>query len=270
MTNKADIYYPSGEIEKYYIKSIWRLYEYNIQERTETILPKGTVEIIFNFSDEIVYCNPSLGIKNKLPPCFVNGINHKPFNLIKKGQQIFLGIQLNTIGLKVLFDISVKEFNNNIFEGLQICKSLDTLSHQLSHQKSFNKQVQTIMNWMNQRISVSNNVKAITQIHNLFYSQKLNDLTVRKLCHEVYYSDRQLRRLSSEWLGMNTETFICYNKYLSTLHLLHNSDLSLTQIGLEAGYYDQSHFIREFKSYTDMTPKEYQVSNTILPGHIIR
>lgn len=81
--------------------------------------------------------------------------------------------------------------------------------------------------------------------------------------------DRQLRRLSNEWLGMNTEEFILYNRYLSSLHFLHNSDLSLTQIDLEAGYYDQSHFIREFKSYTDLTPKEYQSSNTCLPGHIM-
>ena len=69
---------------------------------------------------------------------------------------------------------------------------------------------------------------------------------------------------------MNTETFILYNKYLSALKLLHTSDLSLTQIGLDAGYYDQSHFIREFKSYTNLTPKEYKASISDLPGHIIR
>ncbi|MCC6383784.1 MAG: helix-turn-helix transcriptional regulator [Bacteroidia bacterium] len=77
-----------------------------------------------------------------------------------------------------------------------------------------------------------------------------------------------MRRLSTKWLGMNTETFLLYSKYLSSLPLLHNSDSSLTQIGLEAGYYDQSHFIREFKSYTNLTPKEYQASVRGLPGYI--
>jgi AraC-like DNA-binding protein len=269
MTNTADIYYPLDETEKHFIKSIWRLQEYNITERTETILPKGTVEIIFNFSDNITYLNPSLDIKTTLPSCFINGINFKPFKLIKNGQQSFLGIQLNTLGLKVLFDLSAKEFNNNIFEGSQVCKSLDTLSQQLYHKKAFNEQVQMIKNWINQKIYHSHCLKALSQIHNLFHSSKFNNITVKKFCNEVYLSDRQVRRLSAEWLGMNTERFLLYCKYLTSLHLLHNSELSLTQIGLEAGYYDQSHFIREFKSFTDLTPKEYQLSATHLPGHII-
>ena len=69
---------------------------------------------------------------------------------------------------------------------------------------------------------------------------------------------------------MNTETFLLYKKYLESLQLLHNPNLSLTQIGLKAGYYDQSHFIREFKSFTTLTPKDYQASITDLPGHIFR
>lgn len=269
MTNTADIYYPFDQTEKYFIKSIWQLQEFNIYEITETILPKGTVEIIFNFSDNITYFNPTLDIKTTLPYCFINGINHKPFKLIKDGQQRFLGIQLNTFGLKVLFDVNVKEFNDKIFDGSEVCKSLDTLAHHLYYKKSFNEQVQIIRNWINQRISVSNSIKALNQIHNLFYSCKLNDITVKTLSNSSHLSDRQLRRLSLVWLGMNTETFILYNKYLTSLHLMHHSDLSLTQIGLEAGYYDQSHFIREFKYYTDLTPKEYQYSKSNLPGHII-
>ncbi len=269
MTNTTDVYHPSGETEKQFINCIWRIHECNIQEKTEIILPKGTVELIFNLADDIFYCNSASEIRKKLPSCFINGINFKPFNLIKNGQQIFLGIQLNAIGLKILLNVSVKEFNNNVLEGSHVCKSLDTLTHQLFSKKTFNEQVVTIMKWISQRISVSNYYKAINQIHALFFSKAINDLTVKKLCNEVSLSDRHLRRLSSEWLGMNTETFILYNKYLSSLHLLHKSDLPLTQIGLEAGYFDQSHFIREFKSYTDLTPGEYRLSITNLPGHII-
>jgi len=270
MTNSSDIYFPSTETEKLFIKSIWRLQEYNIHERTEMILPKGTVEIIFNLSDTITYSNPPANIKTALPCCFINGINFKPFNLIKNGQQIFLGIQLNTIGLKGLFDIPVKEFNDTVVESSLVCKSLDVLYDQLFLEKTFDAQVKMIRKWICEKISVSKYFKSINNIHNLFYSNKLNALTVKEFCIDICISDRQLRRLSAEWLGMNTETFLLYNKYLLSLHLLHNSDLSLTQIGLEAGYYDQSHFIREFKSYTELTPKEYQAAVTGLPGHIIR
>ena len=94
------------------------------------------------------------------------------------------------------------------------------------------------------------------------------ELTVKKISDEICLSERQLRRFSTEWLGMNTEEYILYNKYLTSLQLLHDSKWTLTEIGLKAGYYDQSHFIREFKSYTELTPKEYRKIFTDFPGHI--
>jgi AraC-like DNA-binding protein len=33
--------------------------------------------------------------------------------------------------------------------------------------------------------------------------------------------------------------------------------LPLTHIGLEAGYYDQSHFIKDFKEFSGTSPKKF-------------
>lgn len=273
MAHSSDIYFPADEAEKLFLTCIWRVQEYNMGQRTETILPKGTVEIIFNLSDSIKYINPDLNIGKVVPRCYINGINFTPFHLVKSGEPQFLGIQLNYIGLKCLFDVNVKEFNNNVIEGSEVCKSLEVLYGRLFLKKTFNEQVEIIRNWIGQRISASKHYKAIHQIHHLFYSPRPNNITISELCLEKRITDRQLRRLSAEWLGMNTEAFLLYNKYISALNLLHSpSGLSLTQIGLEAGYYDQSHFIREFKSYTRLTPKEYQalITSDAQPGHIFR
>jgi AraC family transcriptional regulator len=40
--------------------------------------------------------------------------------------------------------------------------------------------------------------------------------------------------------------------------LIKRSDKSLTEIALECGFFDQSHFIRTFKEVTGFTPKEYR------------
>lgn len=36
-----------------------------------------------------------------------------------------------------------------------------------------------------------------------------------------------------------------------------NEDLSLTEVGLQAGYFDQSHMIREFRAFTGKKPVVY-------------
>ena len=42
------------------------------------------------------------------------------------------------------------------------------------------------------------------------------------------------------------------------IHLLKTTDFSLTDIALECGFYDQSHFIRNFKLFTGYLPSGYQ------------
>jgi AraC-like DNA-binding protein len=268
MAKSENIYYPTGETEKTFVNSIWWLSEDDLHNRKEIILPKGTVEIIFNFSDNIIYLNPTLRVSKMLPIVFINGNNFKPFELIKTGRQEFLGIQLKSAGLKLIFNLSVKEFNDKVYAGNEIGCHLDLLADELFFAKTFQQKVEIILKWLEQRISKKNYPYFIERVRKLQCLGSDRNLTVKDLCQEIYISDRQLRRISSDWLGMSIEEYILYNKYLTSLHLLHNTNLYLTDVGYKAGYYDQSHFIREFKSYTELTPKQYRKANKDLPGHI--
>lgn len=269
MTKSENIYYPKGEIEKTFINSIWRLSEHDLNIRKEIILPKGTVEIIFNFSERITYFNPTSQVLINLPTVFVNGINFKPFELIKTGKQYFLGIQLKSIGLKLLFNVSAKEFNDNVFDGKDICSELDSLAEKLFDNQIFSQQVEIIIKWIKNKTSILKYRYQIDRAIKLININCNQNLTVKDLSRGIFLSDRQLRRFAVDWLGMNTEEFISYKKYLICLYLLHKSNLNLTEIALEAGYYDQSHFIREFKSYTNLTPRQYRKVNKSIPGHIL-
>lgn len=269
MIPDSDLFRPEDEIEKHFFISIWRVRDNASYQREETILPKGTAEIIFNLStDPIAYVKPASSALYKLPCCFINGINTQPFHLIKSGQQLFIGIQMTSLGLKSLFGIDACDFNNNVVEAALISRSLHALCDELYCQHSFSEQVAIIRKWLRLQILVSGNCKTLFLFQKMFQTSNIEAITINNLCRAIGVSDRQLRRLSTAWLGMNTEKFFRYHKYLSALHLLHQSHESLTQIGLRAGYYDQSHFIREFKCYTGLTPKEYRLANTGLPGHL--
>lgn len=268
MTKATDIYYPVSAIEKSLFNSIWSLSDYDHNTRKEIILPKGTIEIIFNTSDTINYFNPALQISKKLPVVFVNGLNFMPFELVKTGFQSFLGIQLTSIGFRLIFGMSVSELNNCILEGNYLCSGLVELADELFHKHTFSQKIEIILKWIRQRIAKKKDQFLINRALMLMDLNRCPELTVKTISKKMCLSDRQLRRFSHEWLGMSTEEFILYNKYKTTLHLMHNSEKSLTEIGFEAGYYDQSHFIREFKSFTNLTPGMYKAANKGLPGHI--
>jgi AraC-like DNA-binding protein len=268
MARVTDIYLPAGETEKTVLNCIWQFSEYGLGERKEMILPKGTVEVIFNFSDTIGYENSLHQFFSQLPVVFINGINFNPFVLTKKGNQNFIGLQLSSVGFKQLFGISAKEINNRVYPGEDICPDLKILAEQLYFCQTFCQQADTLLAWIRRKIFNTNKQIRTNRVFELLGTGSFADITVKKLCSKICISDRQFRRFSADWLGMNPEEFIHYNKYLDSLQHIHYSGESLTRIGLSAGYYDQSHFIREFKIYTGLTPSQYRRANKGIPGHI--
>jgi AraC-like DNA-binding protein len=40
------------------------------------------------------------------------------------------------------------------------------------------------------------------------------------------------------------------------------------EIAAAVGYFDQSHFVREFRSFTGMTPTQYRRQRIVLPSHV--
>ena len=92
--------------------------------------------------------------------------------------------------------------------------------------------------------------------------------SVKELANAMCYSPRQLSRKMAEATGMNTEEILLYKKYLHAMHLVHHTDLSLTKIAYQSHFSDQSHFIRSFKTFANMTPGDYKKSKGALKGHI--
>lgn len=65
-------------------------------------------------------------------------------------------------------------------------------------------------------------------------------------------STRQLRRLSQLYLGLSPKDFMKAARFQATLHLMNITKGDHNVWGQH--YYDQSHYIREFKSLTGTTP----------------
>ncbi len=69
---------------------------------------------------------------------------------------------------------------------------------------------------------------------------------------------KSLSRIFYEVIGISPKQFAQMHRFERALHLLSSEyELNCTEIGYRAGYYDQAHFIREFKKYAGQTPTAY-------------
>lgn len=82
--------------------------------------------------------------------------------------------------------------------------------------------------------------------------------SLKELSDAVFYSERHLTRLFNEYLGMSSKTFSRLVRVNRTIRLLNQPDGELTKAYEAAGYYDFSHFNRDFKQITGYTPQAYR------------
>lgn len=69
--------------------------------------------------------------------------------------------------------------------------------------------------------------------------------------HPVYFS-----RIFHSFFGVSYSHYVRQLRLSRASDLILGSQLSLTEIALKSGYFDQSHFIRDFKKAYRMTPKK--------------
>jgi AraC-like DNA-binding protein len=79
-----------------------------------------------------------------------------------------------------------------------------------------------------------------------------------QLLSELHITERSFQRIFKKYAGITPNEYrrIC-QFYAAFLHLKEGSFNKLTDVAYHSGYFDQSHFIRSFKEFTEITPNDY-------------
>lgn len=259
-------YIPHTVYLQHAIRNIWQL-DAMSSFRKEIIIPKGTIEIIFNFNErENVEATFDGQQHSSVNRCFINGFNSCPILLNLPERHLFFGIQFQPWAIKNLLKIPPYEFANCMIDLTLLDKFFNSLWHQLADQTEFNERVKIVTEWINRQV-ISNHPQE--KLLNLFLCDTNSAVvTVPQLATNLCYSPRHLSRKLYELTKMNTEEVLLYKKFLHAVQLIHTSDLSLTAIAHQSNFTDQSHFIKSFKLLAKMTPGEYRQNKSFLQGHL--
>lgn len=81
---------------------------------------------------------------------------------------------------------------------------------------------------------------------------------LQEFCEETHTNYTSLNRNFTKIIGISPKKFERLIKFRKSLCSLIDSKENLTSIGLHSGYFDQAHFIREFKLFLNQTPSSYK------------
>jgi AraC-like DNA-binding protein len=81
-------------------------------------------------------------------------------------------------------------------------------------------------------------------------------------------STRRMIALFRAEVGLAPKAYARVRRLQATLRRLSSDAAGGASIAADTGYFDQAHFVREFRSFTAMTPTQYGQQRLVLPSHV--
>ncbi|MBA4849214.1 helix-turn-helix domain-containing protein [Emticicia sp. BO119] len=241
-----------------YIASIWvDRTSYSKGHGDKYWFPNGAIELIFNLGT--AYHRKSLeegGTNNSVARPVVIGQMKKMVALELFNNNYVLGIRFTPTGFSAFSHIPANELNDLQVPVNQVFAVKDNLIEERVREAStIYEKIGVILDFLyrNLRKIPSNDLinKALGEI-----TSRNGDIKINMLADKFGISDKTLESKFKLSVGLTPKEYakICrLNSFL--LKFKQNSQLSLTHLSFETNYYDQSHFIKEFKSFAYFTPK---------------
>ncbi len=89
----------------------------------------------------------------------------------------------------------------------------------------------------------------------LIYKSKGN-IRIKELTEQLHISQSPLEKRFRQVVGTSPKKFASIVRFKNILQK-YTPETPLTELGYEMGFYDQAHFIKEFKNYTGDTPEQF-------------
>ncbi|WP_138752163.1 helix-turn-helix domain-containing protein [Paenibacillus sinopodophylli] len=104
----------------------------------------------------------------------------------------------------------------------------------------------------------SNHSKPIQKSKEYIYNHLFEELTLQLLSEVAGLNPHYLSQLFKKETGLTLMSYIQRERIEEAKKLLEHSNDTISRIGDRLTFYDQAHFVKAFKKYAGMTPKQYR------------
>ncbi|RYE24131.1 MAG: AraC family transcriptional regulator [Sphingobacteriales bacterium] len=248
---------PPKHLQKY-VRFFWvfEMKHTNAEPYIYRSMADGCTEIIFHYKGEFIELDtPGNGRQGY---SLIHGQSQQYRRFITNDDFGIFGAYLYPYASPALFNMPAHALTNEMPD-LQTLLGAEgvILEEQIMLAKT-NQQRAVILSTYIEKWLLKNNVRHMP-IHRsvLEVIQKKGMVNIPKLASDYCLSERQFQRKFKELSGFSPKVYSRINRFQHVMAGYGNLQQSLTHLAYDFGYYDQSHFIQDFKQFSGYTPAQY-------------
>ncbi|WP_295121017.1 AraC family transcriptional regulator [uncultured Chitinophaga sp.] len=166
------------------------------------------------------------------------------------------GVSLYSHAVPYIFDISVSELREQVADMAGINATCNILNERMATTITTNERYRLLSNWLLKRILIIK--RPDEQVLNVIrHIRRAKGITqIRQLAATAHLSQKQFERRFAGYTGFNPKLYARIIRFEQALWDRKRYD-SLTSLAHAYGYYDQAHFIHDFKSFSGYNPQSF-------------
>lgn len=228
---------------------------------TKMIVPDGKIKLILPFRNGLSGQRQGMYKLSRQHQMTLIGISDLPF-IVDAEQDApsgIIGVEFTTIGAYRFFNLKQSDLKNRIFKLEELLgKVVRNLEIQIAEKEKLNDKIRLLQEYLISQF-------AKTQPDTVFefcvqQIKKTNGgISVKQLEKATGYSSRWLNMKFEENVGMSPKSLCAIIRFQAIYQALLSHPPSILQNKAYYDlYYDQSHFIREFKRFTGTSPTKFE------------
>lgn len=252
-------YKPHSDLEAL-VKFYWTLeVPFDINNQKQKIIPDGCIEMTFNLGDKIKrYTSETEFIFN--PNAMVMGQRTKSYYIEPVGNVDTIAICFYPHGFANFVNIPLENLVDqetpiqDVFNEFQANQLEQSIIKATSTMERIEIIEAFLLNKLNEESTIENIVK--TTVDTLIMTKGSTPINV--ILKDNLSKRRQLERHFKKQIGISPKQLSKVIRLQATLQMLvSQKSETLTDIAYENEYFDQNHFIKDFKEFVGITPKEF-------------
>jgi AraC-like DNA-binding protein len=257
--------FPPSSVLKPYVKCFY-LVEHELDVVVnDRAFAMGCLEFMFNLSDGAFETGRGTDF-SRTPKAELWGQIIRPLNYRSLGKNKLLGVRFfpHTASLFIKDPISL--FNDSVGDIVDVAgKDAEELHEKLYETQTLTDQIQLLETFLiNRLVRFEKKQHKFQLVNDVMEELKRDDFfeNMEGVALRYGISARYLQKLFLEYTGLTPKLFQKINRFQKSLLLTGKKDKSLTSIAYSCGYFDQSHFVRDFKFFSEMTPSAFDPKNS--------
>lgn len=238
---KENVEYKEYKIEELedYCMCIWTMKSKKILDKTiaNNILPDACIDIVIDFTKDLI--------------CFAGFSKEtEPFKLNKKID--YMGVRLKPGIFHMLFKVEAYKIMDKEIPFYDIEKEINL--KEIFDLKNTKERIEYMKNYLLQKAIDKKQIQFMEVVEELYKNPQ--EQKVVTVAQSFGYDERHLYRIFKTNYGVSPKVLLNILRLHLCLTLILEENMNLIDISNLCGFYDQSHFIKEIKRYTGISPLE--------------